>query len=68
LEIVTEGNEGNEDSCRNHLAFFTEGDEGNGNPCGTVGFLQKERRRGRSKPNSNFVSPPEFFTEGNEGK
>jgi hypothetical protein len=44
LEIVTEGNEGNQDSCRNHLAFFTEGDEETGNPCETIGFLQKETK------------------------
>jgi GxxExxY protein len=44
LEIVTEGNEGNQDSCRDHLAFFTEGDEGNGDACETAGFLQKRTK------------------------
>jgi hypothetical protein len=69
LEIVTEGNEGNQDSCRNHLAFFTEGDEGNWNPCGTVGFLQKRTKARKEQAKLKLPFPyPEFFTEANEGR
>jgi hypothetical protein len=48
--------------------FFTEGDEETGNPCETGRFFyRRERTQGKSRPNSNFTSLPEFFTEGNGG-
>src|SRR5262249_37298702 len=59
--VFTEGNEGNEGLLPKPFKFFTGGNEGTGIPRDDRFFYRRERRQGRSRPNSNFISLPEFL-------